>query len=90
LYARAVLDVEGQAAALNFFAHLAEDIPTFRARLLAPTGIQLLVENIKRIGSESDALRLPCTALSYISTFKWCLPALSEQGACPMMIKLLL
>lgn len=76
-----------QAAALNFFAEYAHDLPVFRDYLMLPGGLPLLAANIKKLGPDVEDL---CTVLSAVSGFPWCLPPLADVELCHALVRLLM
>lgn len=71
--------------AIQFFTAYANDVPTFRSYLSEPTGIPLLVQNIKT----QDGLREICTVLSVISSFDWCISVLIPLNICDVVVQTL-
>jgi len=63
------------ARAIDFFVMLADNIPEFRHYLLAPTGVSLLVENIKGLATANPPIPMLdlCGGLANISQYPWCL-----------------
>jgi hypothetical protein len=56
---------------------LAHDIPKFRHYLLAPTGVPLLIQNIKGLATTNPPVPMLdlCAGLANISHCSWCLPS---------------
>lgn len=69
---------------------LAHDVPEFRAYLLAPQGVPLLVQNIKGlIAANPPILMLDlCGGLANVSQHLWCIRSVALD-VCPALINLL-
>src|ERR1700691_2301423 len=78
------VSVNERANAVRFFARYANDVPNFRAHLLEPLAIPLLIERLK---SHDDEAAFLCTILSNVSNFSWCIHLLAESDACPHLVK---
>jgi hypothetical protein len=84
-----------QAVAVKFFAIFADNVPVFRNQVLSPTGLPLLIQNIKNLSTEIDKYDIwtserLCSALAENSQFQWCIPILIQLDICPPLVKLLM
>ncbi|KIM79891.1 hypothetical protein PILCRDRAFT_10061 [Piloderma croceum F 1598] len=63
------------AQAIDFFVMLAHDMPEFRDYLLVPTGVPLLIQNIKGLATANPPIPMLdlCAGLGNISHYPWCL-----------------
>lgn len=91
---RAILSDTEHAYALIFSARLADDVPALRIRLSAPTGIRLLVENIKgkisHAGSPPYLVWTLCQIMDHLAFLPWCVPILVHFNVCPTLVDLLM
>jgi hypothetical protein len=94
VFDKAILSDTEHAYALIFSARLADDVPALRIRLSAPTGIRLLVENIKgkisHAGSPPYLVWTLCQIMDHLAFLPWCVPILVHFNVCPTLVDLLI
>jgi hypothetical protein len=83
------------AYALIFSSALADNVPALRTHLSAPTGIQLLVENIKAKVSDNGSASHPivwtlCQIMGHLALLPWCISTLAQLNVCPTLVELLI
>lgn len=70
---------------------LASDVPKFRSYLFAPTGVPLLIQHIKGLGTADPPIPMldVCGALAGVSCHPWCLASVALD-ICETLINLLM
>jgi len=71
----AVQGATEHARAIDFFVMLAHDAPEFRTYLLSPSGVLLLIQNIKGLATANPPTPMfdLCGGLANLSSYSWCL-----------------
>jgi hypothetical protein len=89
---RPIADIVEQATAVKFFSIYAENVPTFRGQVLSPTGIPLLIRNIKNLHNDTNewSVERLCSSLVESSEFEWCCSTLVGMDICPSLAKILM
>jgi hypothetical protein len=80
--------------AINFFVNLANDVPAYRDHVLSPTGLTLLINNLKKmvhlVNEDGDEERNRiCYTLQIVSTFQWCNLLIIQLDVYQSLVKLL-
>lgn len=89
---RPIADIVEQATAVKFFSIYAENVSTFRGQMLSPTGIPLLIHNIKHLHNDTNewSVERLCSSLVESSEFEWCCSTLVGMDICPSLAKILM
>lgn len=88
---RAATSATEHARAIDFFVMLAYAVPKYRAYLLAPNGVHLLVQNIKSLVAANPPIPMLdlCGGLANVSQYSWCVYSVALD-VCPALVNLLM
>ena len=89
-----IQDNKELSEAINFFVNLANEIPAYRDHVLSPTGLTLLINNLKKmvhlVDEDGDEERnRMCYTMRIVSTFQWCHFLIIQLDVYHSLVKLL-
>jgi hypothetical protein len=83
--------------AMRFFTEYSNDVHEYRMHLLSPTGIPVMVQNIKSQHADIENtdrtkqdIQDLCLVFARVATFDWYLPILVQCDICPTIVSLLM